>query len=79
MSSAPSTSLKGRSGAGEGVGSVVKFPVLNLFGTRFGVRIWGGQDKALGPSGYRVGLRSQSFSQTLAGEGRVGASESSCA
>ena len=46
----------------------MRFPVLNLFGTRYEDRNKGGQDKALGPSGYRVGLRSQSSSQALAGE-----------
>ena len=43
---------------------MVKFPVLKLFGTRYGERIQGGQGKALGPSGYRVGLRSQLLSGT---------------
>ena len=36
---------------------MVKFPVLNLFGTGYRQGTSRGQGKALGPSGWRVGLR----------------------
>ena len=69
MLSAPATSHKGRSEAGKGAGSCCEVSCFKVVRTRYREGIQGGQSKASGLSGQKVGLRYQTLPLAQAVEG----------